>query len=130
MLKFNKIYFLLALLIFAIEAMIALFVHDRIIRPYIGDVLVVVLIYCFAKSFFKLPVLPTAVGVLVFSFGIETLQYFNIVEILGLAHSGLARTVIGTSFAWTDLLCYCCGIGLVLFAEKAATDARVFRANP
>ncbi|WP_366069085.1 DUF2809 domain-containing protein [Flavobacterium sp.] len=53
MLTFNKTYFRLASLIFTVEILIALYVHDKIIRPYFGDVLVIVLIYCFIKSFFK-----------------------------------------------------------------------------
>ena len=118
MLTFNKKYFILALLLFFIEVLIALYVHDKIIRPYIGDVLVVILIYCFVKSFLKLPVLPVATGVLMFAFMVETLQYFKIVEVLGLQHIKLARIVIGTSFAWMDMLTYIAGIAIVLIAER------------
>jgi hypothetical protein len=118
MLTFNKNYFLLAVLIFFIEVFIALYVHDAFVRPYLGDVLVVILIYCFVKSFFDWPVLPVAMSVLAFSFAVETLQYFNIIEILGLEKSNLARTIIGTSFAWLDLLTYVIGITIVFFLER------------
>jgi len=118
---FNKNYFLLTLLLFAVEVMIALFLHDRVIRPYIGDVIVVILIYCFVKSFFNFAVLPTALGVLLFAFGIETLQYFNIIIHLGLEKSKLATTVIGNSFAWVDMLTYVIGILIVIIAEKSFT---------
>lgn len=120
MLTFNRKYFFLTILIFIAEVLIALFVHDTIIRPYIGDVLVVILIYCFIKSFLQLPVLAVAVFVLLFSFGIEFLQYLNIVEKLGLQESKIARTVIGTSFACIDLVCYIAGIIIILIAEKAS----------
>lgn len=120
MLAFNRKYFFLTILIFIIEVLIALYLHDDIIRPYIGDVLVVILIYCFIKSFLKLPVLPLAIFVLLFSFSIEFLQYLNIVEKLGLQKSKLARTVIGTSFAWIDLVCYIAGIIIVLITEKVS----------
>jgi len=118
MITFNKNYFGSAVLIFAIETLIAIYVHDNFVRPYLGDVLVVILIYCFLKSFFKLPVLITALVVLAFSFVIEFLQFLNIVEKLGLEKSTIARTVIGTSFAWMDLLTYMLGIAIVLIAEK------------
>ena len=118
MLTFNKNYFGFAILIFTVEVLIALYVHDAFVRPYLGDVLVVILIYCFLKSFFKLPVLTVALFVLVFSFTIELLQFLNIVEKLGLEKSKLARTVIGTSFAWMDLLTYVLGIVFVLLVEK------------
>jgi hypothetical protein len=117
MLTFNKKYFGLAVLIFFTEVLIALFVHDHFVRPYVGDVLVVILIYCFTKAFIHVPVFILATGVLVFAFTIEFLQYINIVEILGLENSRIARTVIGTSFAWIDLLAYVAGIAVVLGVE-------------
>ncbi len=118
MFKFNLKYLFIAFLIFIVEVLIALFINDRFIRPYLGDVLVVVLIYCFAKAFLNLPAIKLALGVLVFSFAIEILQYFNMVEILGLGHSKLARIVIGTSFAWEDFLAYSAGILLVIILEN------------
>ncbi|MFV5695176.1 DUF2809 domain-containing protein [Flavobacterium sp. LB3P122] len=118
MLTFNKKYFGFAILFFLIEVLIALFVNDRFVRPYLGDVLVVILIYCFLKSFLKLPVLTVALFVLIFSFAIEFLQFLNIVEKLHLEKSKIARTVIGTSFSWIDLLTYIAGIAIVIAVEK------------
>ncbi|QHW01219.1 DUF2809 domain-containing protein [Spirosoma endbachense] len=117
-LKFNKIYFTLAVLLFGFEILIAKFAHDPIIRPYVGDVLVSILIYCFVKSFLPSPVLPTALGVLLFSYAIEVMQYFQIVNRLGLQNSKMASTVIGTSFEWIDLIAYTVGIAIVLYLEK------------
>ncbi|WP_114789545.1 DUF2809 domain-containing protein [Niabella yanshanensis] len=121
MLIFRKKYFFSFVLLFVVEVLIALYIHDNFVRPYIGDVFVVILIYCFVKSFIKLPVLPAATGVLVFSFIIETLQYFNIVDRLGLGHSKLARTVIGTSFAWEDIGAYVAGFIIILLAERSGS---------
>ncbi|MBL7878048.1 MAG: DUF2809 domain-containing protein, partial [Cyclobacteriaceae bacterium] len=53
-----------------------------------------------------------------FAFTLEGLQYLKIVELLGLEKSTLARTVIGTSFAWLDLLAYVAGIAVVLVVEN------------
>ena len=116
--QFNRLYFILTVLLLGIEIIIALFAHDQIIRPFIGDLLVVILIYCFIKSFFNTAVLLTAVAVLAFSFIVETLQYFHIVNRLGLRHSKIARIIIGTSFAWSDLLAYTIGIAIVLVTER------------
>lgn len=118
MLTFNKSYFGIAILIFFIEVLIALFVNDTFVRLYLGDVLVVILIYCFLKSFLELPVFPIAVFVLIFSFTIEFFQFLNIVEKLHLEKSRIARTVIGTSFSWIDLLTYVAGIVVVIVVEK------------
>jgi hypothetical protein len=118
MFTFRKIYFVFFIILFIIEVLIALYAHDNFVRPYIGDVLVVILLYCFVKSFIKLPVTPVAIGVLIFSFLIEILQYCNIVDRLGLGHSKLARTVIGTSFAWEDIWAYIAGFIVILVAER------------
>ena len=117
MIKFDVKYFALTISLFIIELLIALYVHDNFVRPYFGDVLVVILIYCFIKSFLKLKVLQTALFVLLFAFTIESLQYLNIVEKLGLQNSKIARTVIGTSFSWVDILTYIIGIFVVILLE-------------
>jgi hypothetical protein len=95
-----------------------LFVHDTIIRPYIGDFLVVILIYCFVKSFLNTPVWSTALAVLFFSYAVEISQYFHLINKLGLQHSKIARIIMGTSFGWTDLAMYSSGIGVVIFVES------------
>ena len=118
LLKFNRLYFALAAALFVIEILIAAFVHDQIIRPWLGDVLVVLLIYCFVKSFLNTPVFKTALSVLIFSYLIETLQYFKIVNRLGLQRSRIASIVIGTTFEWTDLVAYTLGFVCILYFEK------------
>ena len=107
-----------AALIFAIEVVIAIWVHDRIIRPFIGDLLVVILLYCLVRGISRLSVKAAAGWVLAFAFLVEILQYFDIVNLLQLGHNRLARVVIGTSFAWMDLWMYVLGIGLVLWLEN------------
>lgn len=118
MIQFNRKYFLLTVLLFGIEVLIALFAHDRIIRPYVGDYLVVILIYCFVKSLLNLPVMATAVGVLLFSFTIEMLQYLNFIAFIGLENNHLANVVIGNSYQWIDLVAYVLGIITVIIIER------------
>ncbi|MEO6733513.1 MAG: DUF2809 domain-containing protein [Ferruginibacter sp.] len=118
LLKFNRSYFALAVLIFVFEILIAKFAHDKIIRPYIGDLLVVILIYCFVKAFITTSVMLTAISVLLFSYAVEISQYFHVVNMLGLQHSKIAAIIMGTSFEWIDLVAYTIGIAFVLFAEK------------
>jgi hypothetical protein len=118
MLTFNKKYFLLALLLFLIEVLIAAYLNDAFVRPYVGDYLVVILLYCLARSFVNLPVVPLAIGVLLFAYTIEILQYFNLVDRLGLRHSRLAVIVIGSSFEWIDLVAYTLGVATVIAIEK------------
>lgn len=120
MLTFNRKFFFFALVLFVVEVLIALFVHDRVIRPYRGDYLVVILMYCAVKAFIKAPVWKIAVPVLLFSYALELLQYVHLVDRLGLTHHQLARTVIGYGFEWLDLLAYTLGIITVLILEAFA----------
>ena len=120
MLKFNWKYFVLAILLFIVEVLIAVFVNDSFVRPYVGDFLVVILIYCFVKAFWKAPVKPAALAVLLFAYLIEVLQYFEFVKLLGLKHSKLANVVLGNYFQWIDMVAYTLGILFVLLLEKKA----------
>lgn len=124
MFSFSKRYFLLAIILFIIEVLIALYVQDAIIRPYVGDFLVVILLYCLLKAFLNIPVIPAAIGVLLFAYLVETLQYFHLVHRLGLGHSKLATIIIGSSFEWIDLVAYTAGIAIVIIIEAKRTGIR------
>lgn len=116
--QFNHNYFILTVLLFLTEVFIDLYVEDSFIRPYFGDFLVVILLYCFLKSFIKVSVFVATSVVLLFSFAIETAQYFNIIENIGIQDVTIARVIIGNSFSWIDLVAYCLGIVTVLIIEK------------
>jgi len=117
-LKFNISYFSWFILLLLIEICIERFTHDAFIRPFVGDFLVVILIYCFIKSFIITPVYATAFGVLVFSWFIEWMQYFHWVDRLGLSHSHFANVVLGNYFSWVDLLMYSLGILTIIVIEE------------
>ncbi|NCD71147.1 DUF2809 domain-containing protein [Mucilaginibacter sp. R11] len=117
MFKFSWGYFVWVLLLLAAEAGIAVYIHDNIIRPYFGDFLVVILIYCFVKGLFKTPVTATVIGVLLFAYLVETLQYFHILNVLGLQNYKIACIIMGTNFSWNDIIMYTMGMLLVWLVE-------------
>ena len=118
MFRFQWKYFVLTIFLLVVEVLIAAYMHDRIIRPYVGDLLVVILLYCFIKSFVKIGVIKAAIFVLLFSYTIEFLQYINMIKFLGLQHSRIANIVLGNYFEWIDLIAYTVGIALILLVEK------------
>ena len=118
MFKFRKEYLIVSIVLFLIEVFIGVYVKDQFIRPYGGDYLVVILLYTILRTFWNARVKVVAYSVLVFSFVLEFLQYFKLVELLHLDHIKLARIVIGTSFAWEDLVAYFLGIMTVLWVER------------
>lgn len=115
---FNKNYVVITLLLLIIELFIALYVHDKFIRPYVGDLLVVIFIYTFCKSFLKISVNQAVAFVLFFSFSIEALQYIHFINLLGLQNNFIAKIILGNSFAWADFIAYLSGMLLVLLIEK------------
>jgi hypothetical protein len=112
-------YLLAALVLFLVEVYIALYVHDAWVRPYGGDVLVVVFLYALVRGFADAPVVRAALGVLVFAFIVELLQYFHLVDRLGHGGNPLARVVLGSSVSWGGLGSNTLGASLVLLCERA-----------
>ncbi len=112
--KIRITYFFTFILLLLVEICIALFVDDRFIRPYIGDVLVVVLMCAFLRIIFPekarlLPLFVTAFSILV-----EILQYFDFVELLGLENIQALSIALGRTFDFKDIICYITG-GTVFF---------------
>ncbi len=107
-------YGVLFIVILITEILIALFVRDDFIRPYVGDVLVTVLICSFARFFIpeKIKIMP--IFVFAFSALIEIGQYFDFVKLLGLNNNLFISTLLGRTFSVADLICY--AIGCILFA--------------
>lgn len=116
--KINTGYLFGFLVLLLTELLIGIYMHDAIVRPYGGDFLVVILLYCFIKSFIDTSVMNTAIGVLIFAYAVEISQYFHLVKLLGLARYRVALLILGNSFSSSDLLCYTQGILLVVLVEK------------
>ncbi|MBV9989064.1 MAG: DUF2809 domain-containing protein [Chitinophagaceae bacterium] len=117
--RFSLRYFLLVLLLLGTEICIALFVHDSFVRPYIGDLLAVIFVYCGVRSVLRITPSAAAVGALLFAYTLEIMQYFHLVKLLGLENSQFARILLGTSFAWEDMIAYTAGALLVLLIERS-----------
>ncbi|MBQ8828415.1 MAG: DUF2809 domain-containing protein [Clostridia bacterium] len=112
------IYIIIFVLILMSEIYIALFVKDSIIRPYVGDILVTVLLCCFVRMFFSSGIRFLPLYVFVFSVIVEVSQYFDLVKILGLADNRFFSIVLGTYFSFIDILCYAAGCIIFFIIEK------------
>lgn len=113
--KFCLGYLLFSILLFCIEVVIATVLKNNFfVRAYLGDVIVVILLYTLVKSFIKINSLKLIAGIFIFSCLIEFAQYFNIAEKLGFQKGTLMYIVIGNSFSWIDILCYAVGCLILL----------------
>lgn len=121
--KFNPYYFIAFLFLFAIEALIAMFLKDGFIRHTFGDYLVVMLLYSFLKSFIGGKSIPIALAVLVIAYIIEFLQLFNLLKLLNLQNSSIAKIILGSTFHIRDLVTYTLGvITLLIFEHTRLTN--------
>ena len=123
--RFRKGYALATVVLLAVEILIALFVGDRFVRPYLGDALAVVLVYCALNATLELR--PFAAATLAFAVAvvIEFGQYFQVLRIVGLEGNAIARTVLGSGFDSHDFVAYAAGaIGmLAIEAARALSKA-------
>ena len=97
------------------------------IRNYLGDVLVVVLIYTIFRTISpdkpdKWFILPGAV--LLFSFVVELLQLWGFCDRFGITNH-LLRIIIGTGFSLVDLACYTIGVIPCYVAEYMISKKQI-----
>lgn len=121
-LKFNKTYFAFFTLLLVVEIAIAIFLKEGFIRHTFGDYLVVILMYTCIRSFSNIKPLAVAVGVLLFAFSIEFLQLFNLLDVLNLRDSHLAKLILGSTFHISDLIAYTLGVLTILCVEHLKTS--------
>lgn len=113
---------------FILEIIIAKYMHDKIIRPYVGDILVVICLYTFAKSIFLDKIKWLSLYVLIFAVIVEILQYFNYAQIL-FGDNKIAKTLLGSSFDVKDILCYVAGYIIIILGEKFLSKRKENKQN-
>lgn len=105
------------------EVLIALYVRDRFVRPYLGDVLAVMLVYCGLRA--VLPIRPLAAAIAAFAIGaaIEFGQAVHVLDLIGV-HNRVIRVVLGTGFEWLDFVAYAAGALAALAGEHSRRVVR------
>ncbi len=120
--KTRLIYAGVFLALLAAVVFIALFVNDSFVRPYFGDVLIVGVICAFLRIFLpdKIRFLPLFTAA--FAVVVEILQYFDFVNLLGLADNTFLSIALGRTFDIKDIICYIVGGLLFYSAEKSVKN--------
>ena len=122
----KRLYYLIKFIVLmVIEVLIAVYVHDSFIRPYVGDILVMGVLYTLIRVIIpeRFPYLPY----LLFAFAtiIEILQYFDFASILDFMDSMILRIVLGATFDLKDILCYAIGTFLIVIINHMKVDNRI-----
>ena len=105
------IYGAISLLLLLTEVIIGMYATGWV-RNYLGDVLIVILIYTIIRTISpnkprRWYILPTAV--LIFAFAVEFLQLWGFCDRFGITNKFL-RIIIGTGFSPVDLASYALGV--------------------
>lgn len=124
MLSLNATYLRWALVLLAVELAIGLYLHDAIIRPYGGDFLMVILLYCLLRGLLPLPRGYAAGAALLLAYAVEAGQYFDLLARLGWQHLFWARLLLGSHFTWVDIAAYTAGIAVGLSLEWLGRSGR------
>lgn len=123
--KFNLKYFLLTIFIFLVEVLIATVLKNQFfIRAYLGDVIVVMLLYTLVKSFFIIDSTKLILGIFAFSCLVEYAQYFKLADKLGFPEGSLMYIVVGNSFSWIDIVCYGAGCLILYLIVKVNSSQK------
>ena len=122
--RFHKKYALYFLGLLIVEILIALYATNETVRGSIGDLLVVILIYCFIQAFFEVNKTKTIIGVGIFAILVEILQAMNMVEKLNLQDNKIMSTILGTTFDLNDIWSYIAGCAIVYMLENYDQNER------
>ena len=106
-----------ALAVLLVEIGIALWVRDRLVRPYGGDVLAVIGVYLAVRAVTGWRVGVAVAAALCVALLIELGQLFGLTARIGLAEGSAAAVALGSGFDPLDLAAYALG-GLVVLAVE------------
>ncbi|MBY8335849.1 DUF2809 domain-containing protein [Alteriqipengyuania sp. NZ-12B] len=112
---------LAAVILLVVEVLIALYVRDRFVRPYLGDVLAVMLVHCALRAVLPIGPLLAAASAFGIALVIELGQLVVILGMVGLEDNAVAATVLGSGFDPVDIACYAAGALAVLAIDRLAT---------
>lgn len=110
-------YFLIFVISLLVEIMIGLYMKDDFIRPYIGDVLVIVVLTSFLRLFWLDKPKYLGIYVTFFAVVVEFIQLFHLDRLLHIQGT-LLGVITGSTFDWKDILCYLIGAVIFIACER------------
>ncbi|WP_245688560.1 DUF2809 domain-containing protein [Vibrio sonorensis] len=86
-----------------------MFVNDSFIRPFFGDVLVVIWLFYTLATLVSINRLYLIIAAVAIAYLVELSQYFQLTQLLGVEAQSLLYVVLGATFDWLDLIAYSIG---------------------
>ena len=104
--------------LFVVLVFIAVYVRDSILRPYVGDLLVVICLYFLVRGATGSGRYWTAGAVFILAAIIEYAQMLQLLSWLGLSDVPIVRVVLGSTPDPLDMVLYATGILIVLLVDR------------
>ncbi len=116
--KRRIVYFCLSIFCFMLCVFIVkLFSNIPFVRGFIGDIVVISLIYFLLKGFYDFHERKLTCFILIIAFTTEFLQFLKLTTYLGLENNKVAQLVLGSVFDPYDLLAYTIGAIFTYFID-------------
>lgn len=115
--KSRIVYLIATLVLFLIEFWIERNLESGFIRFYVGDYLVAILLYTLFMFSCKPRYFPAAMAVLFVCYATEVFQWMDVLSMLHIKKTRITNILLGSTFSWTDMLCYTLGAFTVFWIE-------------
>lgn len=110
-------YLIIFIIIFMVEVFIGAYSHSGIIRNYVGDILVIPVMYFFIRIIYPKRIRKLPYILFLFAVIVEILQYMKINNILGIEGSSLLGILLGSTGDIKDILCYFIGTIIIIIID-------------
>ncbi|MBU5488076.1 DUF2809 domain-containing protein [Clostridium sp. MSJ-8] len=110
-------YLIIFIIIFMVEVFIGAYSHSGIIRNYVGDILVIPIMYFFIRIIYPKRIRKLPYILFLFAVIVEILQYMKINNILGIEGSSLLGILLGSTGDIKDILCYFIGTIIIIIID-------------
>ncbi|MFV0519826.1 MAG: DUF2809 domain-containing protein [Lachnospirales bacterium] len=110
-------YLIIFLILLAIEIFIGVYVRDTFIRPYVGDMLIVILLYFGVRIFIPHKVKKLPIYIFAFAFFVEAIQLIDITAFIPFLNTPFFRIILGSTFDIADIFAYGAGTLVLIFYD-------------
>ncbi|WCE32472.1 ribosomal maturation YjgA family protein [Vibrio sp. SCSIO 43137] len=123
MIRFSTVRAVISVILFLILIYIAFYVDDRFVRPFLGDVIVVIWLYFCTSTVISYSPLRLGIGVAVVSYLVEFIQH---TAVFSLENYPLLRIALGSTYDWLDILAYTVGATICVLIDSGLIAASTF----
>lgn len=117
MIRFNKKYALYFLGLFVVQILIGAFIKNPAFQENVGNMILVITIYCLLQALFNFNKKWTIFGVGIAAFVFEISKSYDIIEKLNLGDNHTLASLFGSGFNFNNVWSYLVGCAIIYMLE-------------